>query len=213
MKQYFPGEAGFRERIRRVLDRPPGKPNPSPTELAELTTLFIECAGEKFGYAVGLHSIAANEAIEETVRQFQPFAAQVAFYIPNLLDQVRAHLEQRARTQSARASGLHELRKKGGPTTKTDEPVKATQKRGPKPDHETASRVAEIVGRIGGKGWRAKLDDICCELDEAKVARPKTWKNKGYGTWFDCLTEARALVVKAIEHHLELARPEPETFS
>lgn len=86
-------------------------------------------------------------------------------------------------------------------------------KRGPKPDYETAGRVAEIVARVAGEDqWRSKLDDICLELDESTIPRPKTWKARGHGDWFDALSE-RHLVEKAIAHHLELAARHRETFS
>ncbi len=79
-------------------------------------------------------------------------------------------------------------------------------RRGPKRDYETARRVEEIVTRVaGGDKWRSKLDDICYELDEASVRRPKTWKARGYTDWVDAMRE-RHLVEKAISHHLKLGR-------
>lgn len=86
--------------------------------------------------------------------------------------------------------------------------------RGPARDYETASQVAEIVARVAPDGdWRSRLEDICDELDERRVRCPKTWKKRGHGDWFDCLSTERELVVKAIEHHLKRARENPETFS
>jgi hypothetical protein len=57
------------------------------------------------------------------------------------------------------------------------------------------------------------LDDICDSLDEAEVCRPKPWKAKGYRSWFDCCGGERSRVIKAIEHHLELAEEHRKTFS
>jgi hypothetical protein len=86
--------------------------------------------------------------------------------------------------------------------------------RGPRPDYETALRVAEIVARVAGEGkWRRKLDDICVELDEQAVPRPKPWKKKrGYSSWFDSLSEPQ-LAEKAITHHLEMAARRKTTVS
>ena len=87
-------------------------------------------------------------------------------------------------------------------------------RRGPKRDYETALRVAEVIARVAPDGnWRAKSEDICDELDEADIRRPKTWKAKGYATWTDCCVGERDLVIKAIDHHLDRARERKETFS
>ena len=82
----------------------------------------------------------------------------------------------------------------------------APRKRGPKTDYETAFCVAEVVRRIAADApWQSKLDDICTELDEQKVKRPKTWKPNGCRSWYECLIAARHLVVEAIRHHLRNA--------
>jgi hypothetical protein len=91
------------------------------------------------------------------------------------------------------------------------------RKRGPKPDLETASRMAEIVERVAPDGdWRPKCDDICLALDEAEVPIPKKWRrDRNCRCWSDCLE--RPIVVKVIEYRLELAKQRekaaPETFS
>jgi hypothetical protein len=88
------------------------------------------------------------------------------------------------------------------------------RKRGPTADYDTAIRVAGIVALLAGDSpWRSKLDDICFEFDEKHIPPPKTWKKRGHGDWCDCLAAERELVVKAIEHHLELAGRRTETFS
>jgi hypothetical protein len=88
------------------------------------------------------------------------------------------------------------------------------KKRGPEPDYETASRVAEIVARTApDRDWRSKLDDICDVLDEESVKQPKTWKVDGCRSWSGQLAANRKLVVKAIEHHLSNARRKAETLS
>jgi hypothetical protein len=91
------------------------------------------------------------------------------------------------------------------PQATTDSAKTASPNPGPRPDYETALRVAEIVTRVAGEGkWRRQLEDICVELDEQAVPRPKTWKARGHRSWFDSLSE-RHLAEKAITHHLEMA--------
>lgn len=93
-------------------------------------------------------------------------------------------------------------------------PVKPRYRRGPRPDYATAGRVASIVEQFAGTtNWRSKLDEICWELDEKRIARPKPWKRKGYTDWIACLSAERQLAVKAIEHHLKLAKQYRETIS
>jgi len=97
-----------------------------------------------------------------------------------------------------------------------EEQIRATapKKRGPKRDYETALQVAKVIGEAADDGnWRARLDEICDALDEAEVRRPKPWKDKDYLTWSDCCVGERALVIKAIEHHMELAQEHKKTFS
>jgi len=85
--------------------------------------------------------------------------------------------------------------------------------RGPRPNYETALRVEEIVTRIAREGkWRRMLGDICVELDEQAVPRPKPWKKRGYSSWFDSLSEPQ-LAEKAITHHLEVAARRKTTVS
>jgi hypothetical protein len=80
------------------------------------------------------------------------------------------------------------------------------RKRGPRPDPETAVRVAEIVTRVAPDGdWRSKLDDVCGALDEEKIPCPKRWrKNRDYRCWGDWLE--RDIVVKAVEYRLQIAK-------
>jgi hypothetical protein len=86
--------------------------------------------------------------------------------------------------------------------------------RGPKRDFSTALKVDDVVRRLATDGnWREQLENICDSLDEAKVRCPKPWKKKGYGTWYDGMTFARPLVIKAIEHHRDRAQEHRETFS
>jgi len=89
---------------------------------------------------------------------------------------------------------------------------KPQRKRGPSPDYETATRVAALVAKVAPEApWGSKLDEICAELDDEAVPRPKTWNRKGYKDWCDCLVGERQLVVKAISHHLNLAARAPKT--
>ena len=100
------------------------------------------------------------------------------------------------------------------PEPMQEPPPKTQRRRGPSADYETAERVAATVTGIApNTAWRPKLDEICMELDEQKVPRPKTWKRRGYSDWFGCLNGDRELVVKAIDHHLKLSKLASETFS
>jgi hypothetical protein len=99
------------------------------------------------------------------------------------------------------------------PALNTETGTAPRPKRGPKPDYETAWKVAEIVSRVAGeRPWRSKLDGICMALDEENIPRPKTWRKRGYDSWFDALSE-RSLVGKAISHHLRLTQQSGRTFS
>ena len=85
-------------------------------------------------------------------------------------------------------------------------------KPGPKPDYDTAAQVAQIVASISPSGsWRSELEGICDRLDDENIRRPKPWNSKGHVTWGDCLMSERSLVVKAIDHHLKLAKEHEET--
>ena len=96
-------------------------------------------------------------------------------------------------------------------------PPALPKKRGPKPDHDTALRVSEIVARVAPDGdWRSNLDEICEALDEGHVPVPSTWRrNRDCRSWSLCLE--RDVVVKAIEYRLRLAsqrkKRTPETLS
>ncbi len=92
------------------------------------------------------------------------------------------------------------------------------RKRGPKPDHEAASRVAEIVARVAPDGdWRPKLDDICEALDEAQIPSPPRWRKRDRSCDGWAAYDERANAVKAIEYRLEIAKKlkktTPETLS
>lgn len=114
-------------------------------------------------------------------------------------------------TSTKPLSALPECPQSATPGLETGIPTRT--RRGPKPDYETALKVAEIVAAVAGEGmWRSELEEICLELDEKNILRPKTWKMQGYKSWFDCLGERR-LVQKAISHHLELAKRYPKTLA
>ncbi len=104
-----------------------------------------------------------------------------------------------------------------------------SKKRGPKPDYESASRVAEIVDRMAPDGdWRSKLDvvgdaldhgvcnasdpTVCAASDHEKIPLPRGWRQKKTD-WVN--PPDRATMVKAIEYRLESARKKPiaETLS
>jgi hypothetical protein len=97
---------------------------------------------------------------------------------------------------------------------RSDKRAPSSHRRGPLKDYETARSVASVVARLAADAkWRSKLDDICLELDENTILFPKTWKARGYGGWFDCLSSERHLVEKAISHHLKRAKEHGQTFS
>lgn len=92
------------------------------------------------------------------------------------------------------------------------------RKRGPKPDHEGAARVAEIVARVAPDGdWRSKLDDICEALDEAQVPFPPRWRKQVQSCYGWAAYDERANAVKAVEYRLKIAKQRkkttPETLS
>lgn len=96
----------------------------------------------------------------------------------------------------------------------------APRKRGPKPDHETASRVSEIIAMVArSSDWKNKLEDVCSALDKAELPYPKTWPKRDLKltSWADGAAFEPALAKKAIEHLLKLAKQRkkspPETLS
>ena len=95
-----------------------------------------------------------------------------------------------------------------------------SKKRGPKPDHETALRVTEIIKAVAPDGdWKDKLEEICSALDKAELPYPKTWPRRDLplNNWEDGAMIEPALAKKAIEHLLKIARQRkknpPETLS
>ena len=94
------------------------------------------------------------------------------------------------------------------------------KKRGPKPDHETALRVTEIIKTVAPDGdWKDKLEEVCRALDKAEPPYPKTWPKRDLSlkNWEDGAGFEPALAKKAIEHLLKLAKQRkknpPETLS
>ncbi len=91
------------------------------------------------------------------------------------------------------------------------------QKRGPKTDHETNARIAEVVATFG-PDWPSKWRDVAEALDKAEIACPSAWRKKteevlgphGRRTvhpiqqWSD--QEDRSTFVKLIEYRLASAR-------
>jgi hypothetical protein len=94
------------------------------------------------------------------------------------------------------------------------------KKRGPKPDHETALRVTEVIKAVAPDGdWKDKLEEICSALDKAELPHPKTWPRRDLPlkNWEDGAMIEPALAKKAIEHLLKVAKQRkknpPETLS
>ena len=91
------------------------------------------------------------------------------------------------------------------------------RKRGPTPDYEAASQLAEIVARVAPDGeWRGKLDEICEALDAATIPFPAKWRrDRQCRCWADCLE--KPIIAKAIEYRLQTAKQRsestPGTFS
>jgi hypothetical protein len=81
---------------------------------------------------------------------------------------------------------------------------------GPKPNLEVGRQLAAIVQ--AHTDWKADLDDVCEELDEAGVTAPKRRDGRRYRGWLDALdigdSSARDRVIKAIEYHLKKPRHE-----
>ena len=107
-----------------------------------------------------------------------------------------------------------------GPAADSTDPAKPNgkgRKRGPKPDHKGAARVAEIVTHVAPDGnWRGKLDEVCEALDEATIPFPPKWRrDRQCRCWADCLE--RPIAIKAIEYRLKIAKQwkqtTPETLS
>ena len=96
--------------------------------------------------------------------------------------------------------------------------ARSEKRRGPKADHEAASRVAEIVARVAPDGdWRPRLDDICEALDEAQIPFPPRWRKRERSCDGWAAYDERANAVKAIQYRLEIAKQRkkttPETLS
>jgi hypothetical protein len=122
---------------------------------------------------------------------------------------------------AAKPSMDESTRTGAGPAVNGMDPAESDgkgRKRGPKPDHEAASRVAEIVARVAPDGdWRPKLDDICEALDEAQIPFPPRWRKRDRSCDGWAAYDERANAVKAIEYRLEIAtqrkKTTPETLS
>ena len=84
------------------------------------------------------------------------------------------------------------------------------RKPGPKPNLEVGRQLAAIVKAHAD--WKADLDDVCEELDQAGVTAPKRRDGRRYRGWLDALdigdSSARDRVIKAIEYHLKKPRQE-----
>ena len=152
-----------------------------------------------------------NEAISLAIagRRSYWFARSVALFPPAAAEHNSRIGESVGQTTADANSMKTKATALTHPTTVTDR-----RAQGPKRDFATALKVDEVVRRLAPDGdRRAQLDNICDGLDEAEVRCPKPWKKKGYGTWYDCMTVARPLVIKAIEHHRKRAQEYRETFS
>jgi hypothetical protein len=108
------------------------------------------------------------------------------------------------------------------PTSPTGRAISAAapKKRGPKPGHETAARVAEITATLAKDGgWKDKLEEICAAMDKAELPFPKTWPKRDVPmkSWEDGAMIEPALAKKAIAHLLKLDKQRkkapPETLS
>ena len=84
-------------------------------------------------------------------------------------------------------------------------PSEPRRKPGPKPNLEVGRQLAAIVKAHAD--WKADLDDVCEELDQAGVTAPKRRDGRRYRGWLDALdigdSSARDRVIKAIEYHLK----------
>jgi hypothetical protein len=88
-------------------------------------------------------------------------------------------------------------------------PPAAPRKRGPKPDHESHIKVANIIRRFG-EDWTSddNLFEVCEELDREDVPVPKTWLTRRDGsarTWSRARQNYAHLVIKAIKDRCKAA--------
>jgi hypothetical protein len=87
-----------------------------------------------------------------------------------------------------------------GPESSSDQVSHTPRKRGPKPDLDSAVRVAQIVAKIATDGdWRTKLDDLRKAFMDADIPSPRRWRST---SWSD---QEDALVIKVIKRRLDRA--------
>jgi hypothetical protein len=113
-------------------------------------------------------------------------------------------------TGAKEPSGDESTHNDAGPAANRTNPAKSDgkgRKRGPKPDHEAASLVADIVAREAPDGdWRSKLDVVCEALDTAEVPYPSRWRKRDKSCDGWAAYDEKANAVKAIEYRLEIAK-------
>ncbi len=157
--------------------------------------------------------------------------------VPAIREALKAELQAVLRQRKERAGAFSKTGQGGGlgpsedkssegragPAVNAGKSEGKGRKRGPKPDHESAVRVAEIVTRLAPDGdWRSKLDDvgyaldhgvcnapepeICDVSDHEKIPVPGRWR-RNQNTWLS--PPDRATMVKAIEYRLENAGKNP----
>jgi len=187
----------------------------------------------------------ADETVTETLR-----LAPIRFFkasrykesIPAIREALKAELQAVLRQRRERAGAFSKTDQGGamgpsgdksnaggaGPAVNAGKSEGKGRKRGPKPDHKSAVRVAEIVTRVArvapDADWRSKLDDVgyaldhgvcaapdpeVCDIsDHEKIPLPRGWSRK-QNTWLN--PPDRATMVKAIEYRLEIALKKPIT--
>ena len=79
----------------------------------------------------------------------------------------------------------------------------APRKRGPKPDHETALRVAEIIATFKHGDRKDKLDEICSALDKAELPYPKTWPRRSHTLLILISKRHGRIPALSVEDHVE----------
>jgi hypothetical protein len=150
--------------------------------------------------------------IRRTLRITAEFLGDPAVPIALLHDSSRTAAEEGA-DHAAPGGGKRNLATTADAALLAAAAVTERRRRGAKPDFATALEVDGVITRVAPDGkWQAQLDDICDQLDEADIRRPKPWRAKGYKTWCDCLIFERHLVINAISHHLKRAQEHKQSL-
>jgi hypothetical protein len=196
------------EECRKLLDELTGFDKPEP--FADLSAQQITRLAEHFK---GRASEAENLKIQiltilpEGHSSYQ-HVDRLIFTEEYCIDRGFPHWNKRP-SRSAIETALRVLEKvKKQGHTRSDSQGKE-RRRGPLPKTDDHKRVAKIVGD-SGDSWKRDaitLEDLCRKLDEARVEKPKQWKEwpKKPRSWVHASSLRPKLVRQAIEYRLKQA--------